>query len=360
MSLNPDILRSTLGSAFAGSMVAVGLSAVLGFQVFLYFRIFPSDALRYKVLVGWIWVLDVVHTVLLCTTMWRYLIVNFGNMAALNELFPTAAVEISITAITTLTVNGWRIYKMSKHNWWLIGPIACLSVSQVGLSFTSTVGFISAGTIDGIPNGIQNVFIASLVASATSDVLISVARYYYLRNLKQGHWPTGEIVEIMDATLVFTINDGFLSWQALPVNLESVVAIATVVCCLAMDNNIYLGIYFTISKCMSKNSKGEKIIGSKFPAVYSNSVLATLNLRNWYRHRYARPVGLSLMRPLTSDGQTVHHSGRSLLPDHSSSPSKHAYPDKINGTAVEVYMQRQVEFDISNIITNDVQANAEN
>ncbi|GAW03772.1 hypothetical protein LENED_005520 [Lentinula edodes] len=245
MSLDSDFLRSTLGSAFAGCMVAVGLSAVLGFQVFLYFRIFPSDALRYKVLVGWIWVLDVVHTVLLCTTMWRYLIVNFGNMAAVNELFPTTAAEISITAITTLTVNGTR--------------------------------------------------------------------------------------EIVDATLVFTINDGFLS---------CVVAIATV--CLAMNNNVYLGIYYTISK------------------FYSNSVLATLNLRNWYRHRYAHPVGLSLMRPLTSDGQTVHHGGHSPLPDHSSSPSKHAYPNKINGTVVEVHMQRQVEYDISNLITNDAQANTEN
>ncbi|KAJ3813832.1 hypothetical protein F5876DRAFT_73528 [Lentinula aff. lateritia] len=230
MSLSSDFFRLTLGSAFAGCMVAVGLSAVLGFQVFLYFRIFPSDALQYKVLVGWIWVLDVVHTVLLCTTMWQYLIVNFGNVVALGEIFPTAAVDISMTAITTLTVNGWRIYKMSEHNWWLIGPIASLSVSQAGLSFT----------------------------------------------------------------------------------------------------------------------------------VYSNSVLATLNLRNWYRHRYADPVGLSLMRPLSSDGQTVHHVGHSPLPNHSSSPSKHAYPDKINGTAVEVYMQRQVEYDISNVITNDAQANAEN
>ncbi|KAJ3853944.1 hypothetical protein EV368DRAFT_81092 [Lentinula lateritia] len=349
MSLSSDILRLTLGSAFAGCMVAVGLSAVLGFQVFLYFRIFPSDALRYKVLVGWIWVLDVVHTVLLCTTMWRYIIVDFGNEVALFEILPTAAAEISITAITTLTVNGYHTpfssspffdsiklqtlnayanqnITVSKHNWWLIGPIAFLSVSQVGLSFTSTVGLLPANTINE-ERKFQIVFIASLAVSAASDVLISVARYYYLRNLKQGQWPTREIV---DATLVFTINDG-------------VVAIATVVCCLAMNNNVYLGIYYTISK-----------------SVYSNSVLATLNLRNWYRHRYAHPVGLSLMRPLSSDGQTVHHSGHSPLPNRSSSPSKHAYPDKINGTAVEVYMQRQVEYDISNVITNDAQANAEN
>ncbi|KAJ3898816.1 hypothetical protein F5879DRAFT_1005608 [Lentinula edodes] len=250
MSLDSDILRSTLGSAFAGCMVAVGLSAVLGFQVFLYFRIFPSDALQYKVLVGWIWVLDVVHTVLLCTTMWRYLIVNFGNVVALEEIFPTAAVEISMTAITTLTVNGfysWRIYKMSRHNWWLIGPIALLSVSQVGMSiynvtlfpiccqcscrsgfsFTSTVGFISTDTIDDIPHKIQIVFIASLAASAASDILISVARYYYLRNFKQGHGP---IREIVDATLVFTINDGFLS---------CVVAIATVVCVRLLHLNVF-------------------------------------------------------------------------------------------------------------------------
>ncbi|KAJ3933494.1 MAG: hypothetical protein NXY57DRAFT_1066452 [Lentinula lateritia] len=225
-----------------------------------------------------------------------YLIVNFGNVVALEEIFP---------------FYSWRIYKMSEHNWWLIGPIAFLSVSQAGLS---------------------------LICSGVSWSSNPSERSYNSRIMIFRMRPRTR--EIVDATLVFTINDGFLSWQVLLLNLESVVAIATV--CLAMDNSVYLGIYFTISK------------------FYSNSVLATLNLRNWYRHRYAHLVGLSLMRPLTSDGQTVHHGGHSPLPDHSSSPSKHAYPNKINGTVVEVHMQRQVEYDISNLITNDTQANAEN
>ncbi|KAJ7881986.1 hypothetical protein B0H14DRAFT_3433650 [Mycena olivaceomarginata] len=41
--------------------------------------------------------------------------------------------------------------------------------------------------------------------SAATDLTISATRYYYLRDLKQGYTMTQEIV---DAPVLFTINDG--------------------------------------------------------------------------------------------------------------------------------------------------------
>ncbi|KAJ4470872.1 hypothetical protein J3R30DRAFT_1132393 [Lentinula aciculospora] len=329
----PDI-RPTLGAVVAGCMVAVGLSAVLGFQTFLYFRIFPSDSPRYKILVGWIWITDSVHTVLVCTTVWQYLIVNFENLGIVTKIYPTVAIIVIMTAVITLSVNsfyGWRIHKMSKHNWWLTGPIVFLSIARVGLAFTTAAEMMMTKTLSEFSNKFRILFTSGLFVSAVTDIIVSVARYYYLRTLKQGYLPTQEVV---DAVVVFTINDGFLTCT---------VVIASIACWLGMPHNfVYLGIYFTISK------------------FYSNSVLATLNLRNWYRHQYTwnRPAGLSMFRRTTGDGSRVHarEHPTSVLSSSGGSPRKHTHARSIDDGRVEVYIEHQVEYNVGNLIPEDLDA----
>ncbi|KAE9386452.1 hypothetical protein BT96DRAFT_1006076 [Gymnopus androsaceus JB14] len=318
-------VRLTLGAAFAGCMVAVGLSAVLGFQTFLYFLIFPSDAFRYKALVGWIWITDAVHTILICTTMWRYLIQGFANPDTVNIIFPTIAITVAMTAIITLSLwqssfYGWRIYRMSKRNWWLTGPIAFLSVVRASLAFTSSAEMIMTKTFPEFTFKFKILFTSGLSLSVVTDVLVSGARYYYLRSLQQGYSRTQEVV---DAVMVFTINDGISTCA---------VVIATITFWLAMPNNfIYLGIYFTIAK------------------FYSNSVLATLNLRNWYRHRYTwtHPIGLSIRKNGTTDGNERSHR----KPISNDPTNKH---DGIDDGRVEVFIDRQVEYTVGELIRADV------
>jgi len=315
-------VRSTLGAAFAGCLVAVGLSAVLGFQTFLYFLIFPSDAFRYKILVGWIWFTDAVHTVLICISMWRYLIEGFGHIDILLDILPTITMIIAMTAITTLSVNsfyGWRIHRLNKHNWWLTGPIIILSVARVGLAFTTTTEMLITKTYPAFAARFKILFTSGLFVSAVTDIIVSMARYYYLRNLKQGYLRTQEVV---DAVVVFTINDGILTCA---------VVITSIICWLSMPHNfVYLGIYFTISK------------------FYSNSVLATLNLRNWYRHQntWSHPMGLSIRANSASDRNDRSH--RIQPSSLANSSNKH------DNDRMKVFVNRQVEFNVTELLRGDV------
>ncbi|KAJ3794234.1 hypothetical protein GGU11DRAFT_759321 [Lentinula aff. detonsa] len=318
-------VRSTLGAAFAGSMIAVGRCLMFG------------NIDRVEWFLGWV---DM------------YLIVNYDNFDIVKRIFPptnrTVAITVAMTAVITLSVNSfyaWRIHKstMSKHNWWLTGPIyrkipahghvsgffVCCSGGACIQMITKTFPDFSAKFKGMFELSNQILFTSGLFVSAVTDIIISVARYYYLRNLKQGYLPTQEVV---DAVVVFTINDGFLTCA---------VVIASIGCWLGMPHNfVYLGIYFTISK------------------FYSNSVLATLNLRNWYRHQYTwnHPLGLSMIRATNSDGSRIHAHERatSMLPTSGSSPSKHAHPISIDDGRVEVYVEHQVEYNVGNLIPEDL------
>ncbi|KAJ6485938.1 hypothetical protein C8R45DRAFT_998498 [Mycena sanguinolenta] len=298
----------TLGFVLAGCMVAVGMSAVLGFQTFLYFRIFPSDALSYKLLVAWIWFLDAVHTVLICTGVWDYLILHFNDEDAHQRIFPVIAITVAMTAIITLSVNtvyGWRIHKLSKNNWWLTGPIAFLSIVRVGLAFATTTEMLISQTFSAFAARFRILFTSGLVVSAITDVIVSGARYYYLRNLRQGYTITHDAV---DAVVVFTINDGLLTCG---------MVLAVIICWLTMPHNfVYLGIYFTISK------------------LYGNSVLATLNLRNWYRHRNIAPQPLGMVkRPVRITG----------VPSNNSHPMVPVTPSSATDK-MEVFVNREVDY----------------
>ncbi|KAJ7453945.1 hypothetical protein B0H11DRAFT_2325452 [Mycena galericulata] len=361
--MSSDDVKLTLGAALAGCMVAVGLSAVLGFQTFLYFQIFPSDAQQYKLLVAWLWLSDAVHTCLMCTAIWQYLILNFAHPDIVETIFPLVpslsacisalmtdvviraiAMIVSLTALITLSVNtfyGWRIHKLSKHNWWLTGPIAFLSIVRVGLALTTTTEMFIEKTFPAFGAKFKILFTSGLAISAVTDIIVSAARYYYLRNVRQvltfitiavfslimmsptqGYSMNHEAV---DAVVIFTINDGCLTCG---------VVLASIACWLSMPHNfVYLAIYFSIAK------------------LYSNSVLATLNLRNWYRHRYvgSRPLGIPMKRPGGASNEPNSIVGGSL-PAHRqvTSTDMNGLPGKM-----EVFVDHQVEYNVGDFPRGD-------
>ncbi|KAK7035747.1 hypothetical protein R3P38DRAFT_3311739 [Favolaschia claudopus] len=307
--MSSDEVRLSVGAAFAGCMVAVALSAITGFQTFLYFQIFPGDALRYKILVVWIWLLDAAHTLTICFSVWTYTITNFGDVDYTKQIVPFATV--AFTAITTVSVNcfyAWRIHKMSKATWWLTGTILLLAITRLGMRFAL-------------------VLTCGMSVSAATDIVVSVARYYYLRNLKQGYSGTQEVV---DAVVVFTINDGCLTCA---------VAIAAIIFLLRMPGNmVWLSIYFSIGLLyyhihLEIWTELEPILGKLF----SNSVLATLNLRNWYRYR-PRPMGI----PMT--GRTQAHGTHTVS---SGPPVVDKRGMDLDSQRMEVFVDQQVEYNVA-------------
>ncbi|KAI0310150.1 hypothetical protein OF83DRAFT_1178869 [Amylostereum chailletii] len=272
--------------------------------MFLYFCIFPSDAMRYKILVAWLWCMDTLHTVFICVTCWDYIIINFTNPKIVLHIFPTIVLLVLTTGIITLSVHTfytWRIYKLSKHSWWIAGPIALLSLSRLAIVLANTILTLKSKNFLDFAVKWKHLFISGLLLSASTDILISIARCYYVRNLKQGYFQSKEIV---DSVVVYTVNDGILSCAFV---------IATSACAqwVSMPHNfIYLAIYMAIAK------------------LYANSVLATLNMRNWFRHRYnyPRPMDIVMSRSNGITGVHVNEHPHSMtMPTHSSKPSQPIY-----------------------------------
>jgi hypothetical protein len=131
-----DRVPETFGALLVGGLVAAVLSGVVDVQCFAYFKFYPSDFTRIKVLVTIVWLLDFGHTIFVSSSLWDYFIVHFGDIHRIDNIPPTLAITIATTAINTFLVHCFfvhRIYKLSQNKLWiavLLGGLAGLRLGS--------------------------------------------------------------------------------------------------------------------------------------------------------------------------------------------------------------------------------------
>ncbi|KAJ7234146.1 hypothetical protein C8J57DRAFT_1480102 [Mycena rebaudengoi] len=275
----------TIGAALAGCMVAVGLSAVLGFQTFLYFRIFPEDSTRYKFLVAWIWLVDSAHTVLICAGVWHYAIDNFGNQASTAVIYPCVVLPPSFyprEVPILILMSGLSGFAISAGP-----PLLLPSLMSSGVIFHEHQDSVPGSRPRRFTTSLRSPRSARLVFHYREGQQSTVGlnlQFIRIRIYRTGYrvlplvFPTEHtpgILDAVDAVMVFTVNDGIMTC--------AVIVIAAT-CFLTMPHYwIFTAVFFSIAK------------------MSGNSLLATLNLRNWYRQKHVEPRAMTI--PMKPRGQ---------------------------------------------------------
>ncbi|KAJ7315685.1 hypothetical protein DFH08DRAFT_820258 [Mycena albidolilacea] len=243
------------------------LSTIVGFQTFLYFQIYgPKDEMRYKLLVAGVWLVDAAHTVFICLTTWDYAIPHFGDKEHLAMISEFWVVSKANWYLTVLIVDYSSAFSTGTD----MNLSLCCAQSAPYVHFTTAFKLKRPRDRASHPSSsvIRRVVRAlSFVSSAVADIVISAARYYYLRELKQGYIQTREVV---DTVVVFTINDGLLT---------SVIAITMMGCvCQPRPSTSQL---WLISEPGPGHAHNFVWIGLFFnlAPLFSNSILATYVLK---------------------------------------------------------------------------------
>ncbi|KAI0275456.1 hypothetical protein BC834DRAFT_814798 [Gloeopeniophorella convolvens] len=286
-------IRSTLGAILLGCMLSVALSGMAGVQTFLYFRMYPQDNVRIKLMIPGR-SLDAVHTALMCAATWDFLILNFGNDAIADFIplyapFLTVAFTAMITFVTHLFFSH-RVYRLSKDNWVITLPLVLLAFGRLGAALVSTIEMGRLRSFRAFTDDYGYVFTLGLSLACMLDVLITAAMCFFLHQSRTGF---SGMDHIIDMIMIYTLNTGALTCAT---------TVVSMICWLTMSRNlIFLGLHFAISK------------------LYANSLLATLNTRRSLRNYHSKSGGdgehaLPVLFPSTFSGmrQTqLHGSGLS-------------------------------------------------
>ncbi|OBZ65188.1 hypothetical protein A0H81_14830 [Grifola frondosa] len=246
-------LRNTLGAVLLGSLISMFLSGAVTMQTVLYFQLYPRDALRVKLMVSAIWILDLAHAAMACTANWEYLIANFGNSTISDTINWSVAVTVALTALVTFLVHCFfshRIHTLSRGNLYVTGGLCLLSLVRLVAAFVTAAEMIRLQNYDEFVRKFGWVFTLGLALSAALDVMIAMGLCFYLRRGRTGF---SSMDRIIDSITLYTIENGLLT---------CVTTIVSLICWVVMSHNlIFLGLHFAISK------------------LYANSFLATLNAR---------------------------------------------------------------------------------
>ncbi|KAI0298876.1 hypothetical protein BC826DRAFT_997106 [Russula brevipes] len=263
----PAILdvRDSLGALLIGCFVAVALSGLVTFQVGIYFRLYKTDSRWNRVIVVAVWILDIIHTCLICASLWKYLIANFGNVTARREgVVPqTVALSVAATAFITIITHLFylrRLVHLSKYNWFIIGPTLLMAVGRVVCGLITTTELIRYRTFPAFTARYKSVWALGLSFSSVVDIVITFGMCFYLQESRRGF---GTMDELIDEIIIYTINNG---------TITCVATVVSTICWLVMPHNlIFMALHFPIAK------------------MYANSLLATLNMRREFRGRAAPP-----------------------------------------------------------------------
>jgi len=303
-------IPSTYGALLLGGLVAAGLSGIVTIQAFVYIKLYPSDIIQTKAIVALVCVLDSCHTGFVCSSLWDYLIMYFGDSSRIDVIPWSLALTVAFTAILTSVVHCFfahRIYKLSKHNLWITFPIVILAFLRLCAACVTTAEMIRLGTFSAFVQQFRWVFTLGLGLSSTVDIVISVFLCYSLQTSRSASSSMDHVINLI---ILYTVENGALTCAA---------TIISMICWLIMPSNrVFLGIHFFICK------------------VYANSLLATLNTRKTLqrkRTRISKSSGLSRPALLTNT------SGRF---SHLSSPTEKT----MRPTTVEINVEQTVEYEV--------------
>jgi len=206
-----------------------------------------------------IWVLDTLHVILMCHTMYYYLISGFGNVQALAQgtwsLFASIAINI-VMAFTVQCFFTKRIYSLSPERikWWLSGIIGLSVVAHFCFGIETVVYFFIKREFSRLKEVNFISVLPFAIMAILSDILIATALCFLLASNRSEFEDTNTIINKL---IVYAINRCILT---------SAVAVIEVAIFVSLPNSFYSFAF-------------DFIIGK----LYANSFLATLNSRRSLR-----------------------------------------------------------------------------
>jgi len=307
----------TFGALLLGGLFAAVLSGVVAVQVIVYFKLYPSDAFRTKLLVLVIWFLDTCHTGFIWAALWEYFIQQYGEREGIDFIPWNIALTIVFTAVLTFFVHCFfahRIFMLSQRNWFITIPILSLAVLRLVSACATTGTMLHFHSFNKFALHVRWLFTLGLALSSCVDIIITCSLFYLLQTSRTG---AASLNIVIDSLIRYAFETGSLTCAG---------TIVSMVCWVAMRNNlIFMGLHFVISK------------------FYANSLLVTLNTRQTLRHARASQSGQGHALPTLHLDTRRQGSSDLTTPDSFADYDPDLNPQNFRNKKVEISVVTSIE-----------------
>ncbi|KAJ3931827.1 MAG: hypothetical protein NXY57DRAFT_1005729 [Lentinula lateritia] len=254
---SPD-LDLTFGALLCGSFIVILLFGIFIVQVYLYYKGYPKDKLLLKILVAFVCICELAHTICVTSGVYIMLITFYGHPETLSKFPLPFDLTVAFAAPVTAVVQAFYILRIYRFLNVLYIPIVLWVLCFLRfVSSYAAVGFvIEAVSVTMFELRWNWLFTVNFVVGAFVDV--AVAGILVFKLWRERREAMKSTVKLLDRLIRWTLQTGLVT---------SVVAVLVVIFLQVMENNL---IWITTYTCLAK--------------VYSNSLMAGLNARNNLRH----------------------------------------------------------------------------
>ncbi|KII83838.1 hypothetical protein PLICRDRAFT_443300 [Plicaturopsis crispa FD-325 SS-3] len=253
-------LDGTLGVLVIGVLVSICLFGILTAQAFSYFRTFTNDCSGLRVFVAFVWTCDLAHTVTVSAGVYIMAVKDFGQTPKLVKPPFEANMSVVFTGIVAALVQSFfarRIWVLSQKIY-ITSICWFLCILRLVLSVLVAKGAFEMVDWTQYMEDWGGAIIALLVLSACIDFLVFGSLCYYLwRERAHAFKRTAKLLEKI---VCWTIQTALLTSMA---SLTMLIVFITI-----RNSHAWLGIFMFL------------------PQLFSNSLLASLNLRATVRRHF--------------------------------------------------------------------------
>ncbi|KAJ7786682.1 hypothetical protein B0H14DRAFT_3893633, partial [Mycena olivaceomarginata] len=251
------VLVPTMGASLIGTIISIFLYGVTSLQTFLYFQMYSQkDTWSLKGLVFLLWLFETAHSALACSFIFRLLILNFGDFAALEVAAVSDEMVQLMLAFIIFIVHCFYVHRlwMFTRNIFLTAIVVVLIFCHFAFELVSLAVVIIFPDFSDFHHKTIPYFTAAMVLAVVSDSIIAITMTLYLKQKQNTIRRTNTL---LNRLVGYIISSGVLT------SLADILVLATF---LAMpDNLVYIGIL--------------DFVGN----IYANSMLAMLNARDSLR-----------------------------------------------------------------------------
>ncbi|KAJ6585253.1 hypothetical protein B0H19DRAFT_416733 [Mycena capillaripes] len=233
--------NATLGAYQIGVLVSYVLFGVMTTQTYIYYSRFPDDSRKLKILVAFVWVCEVVHTVCLGHALYAYTISDYTHPERIGGAAPKSlSVAPLLAGILVVCVQGFfsfRIYALTK-NVCIPAIIGAMTFLQLLGSAAATVTALRMASV--ISYEVQNewLLLSNWSILTANDLIITGTLVTIL--IRQRTYAQKKTALLVDKLILWSIETGMLT---------SASGVIALICFVAMkDNFVYLAFYI-IANC---------------------------------------------------------------------------------------------------------------
>ncbi|KAF9261976.1 hypothetical protein L218DRAFT_470266 [Marasmius fiardii PR-910] len=208
-------IAKTYGALLIGSLCASFLSGVLLVQCFLYGRIYRGDSAGLKTYVIAVWFLDSLHNIAIWSSMWTWIVVDFGRPEELDIIPIGIPLSIIVTALLTLLVHCffvYRIFNLTTRRFLITIPILLLALLRLAAAMGTSHLMFKQSSLGLFKEQHTWIFSLGLALSSTVDVLITTVMMSILQCSRASSL---SLDTVLDSLSLYTLENGAITTYVL-------------------------------------------------------------------------------------------------------------------------------------------------